>query len=79
MGKPVIGANLGAIPETVIHNYSGVLFAAGNVEELSERISTLYNDKKEISRLGNNAKAHAEDLFSPQKHFEELKKLIPGL
>ena len=79
MRKPVIGANIGAIPETVIHNYSGVLFEAGNVEDLSERIRTLYNDKNEIVRLGNNAKAHAEDLFSPQKHFEGLKKLITGL
>lgn len=79
MGKPVIGANLGAIPETVIHNYSGILFEAGNVEELSKRIRILYNDKNEISRLGTNAKAHAENLFCPKKHFQELKKLIPNL
>lgn len=79
MGKPVIGANIGAIPETVIHNYSGILFEAGNAEELSKRIRMLYNDENEISRLGSNAKAHAEALFSPQKHFDGLKALITNL
>lgn len=79
MGKPVIGANIGAIPESVIHNYSGILFEAGNVQELSLKIKELYNKQDEILRLGNNAKTHAEKLFSPQKHFKELKRLVPNL
>lgn len=79
MGKPVIGANIGAIPESVIHEYSGILFEAGNVQELSLKIKELYNNEDEILRLGNNAKTHAEQLFNPQKHFKELKRLVPNL
>ncbi len=79
MGKPVIGANIGAIPESVIHDYSGILFEAANVQELSLKIKELYNNEAEILRLGNNAKTHAEQLFNPQKHFNELKRLVPNL
>ncbi|WP_162238719.1 glycosyltransferase [Pedobacter sp. Leaf194] len=79
LGKPVIGSNLGAIPETVVDSETGLLFSAGNEDELSKKIEVLYNDETLIDKLGANAKKHAGDLFDPQKHFEGLKKIIPAL
>lgn len=79
MEKPVIGANIGAIPETVLHEQTGMLFEAGNAGELAQRIANLYEDVEKIKKLGIQAKAHAENLFCPQKHFEGLKELVPEL
>jgi len=79
LGKPVIGAAIGAIPETVIDGYSGFLFEPGNVETLAGKIKALYEDEKLIAEMGENARCHATALFNPQKHFEGLQQLIPSL
>ena len=79
LGKPVIGSNIGAIPETVIDNKTGLLFEAGNELELANKINKLFNDDTLIAKLAANAKEHAENLFNPQSHFEGLKKIIPAL
>ncbi|RNL56921.1 glycosyltransferase family 4 protein [Pedobacter jejuensis] len=78
-GKPVIGADIGAIPETVINDETGLLFKVGNDIDLAAKISLLYNNEPLINKLGENAKKHAGNLFNPRKHFEGLKKLIPAL
>jgi glycosyltransferase involved in cell wall biosynthesis len=79
IGKPVIGANIGAIPETVIDGITGHLFEPKNDSELAEKISLLYHNEALINKLGSNAKIHASKLFNPQKHFEGLKAIIPEL
>ena len=79
LGKPVIGSAIGAIPEMVINNQTGLLFEPGNADQLSELIENLYAAKSEITRMGKNAQLHISNLINNEKHFEGLKKLIPGL
>ncbi|MFC3561650.1 glycosyltransferase family 4 protein [Pedobacter jamesrossensis] len=79
LGKPVIGSNIGAIPETVIDNQTGLLFNPGDETELANKINKLFNDDALIAKLAGNARIHADNLFNPQKHFEGLKKIIPAL
>lgn len=78
MGKPVIGANIGAIPEMVIPGQTGLLFEPGNGTELSEKIRSLYNGN-ELEFLGDNAKKHIGTIIDPERHFEALKRIIPEL
>jgi glycosyltransferase involved in cell wall biosynthesis len=79
LGKPVIGSNIGAIPEMVIDGETGILFAPGNAPELSEKIRALFNDQEAISSMGKKAKEHIHQLISTEKHFNGLQKLIPSL
>ena len=65
MGKPVIGSRIGAIPETVIHEQTGLLFDAGNAGMLAQYIQSLYNSTDQIVRLGNNAREHVLKLTNP--------------
>ena len=78
MGKPVVGADIGAIPESVIHGKTGLLFQPGNASDLSEKIQTLYNSDQ-LSLLGENAFHHIKSLSDRAKHIAVLKELIPGL
>ena len=79
MKKPVIGANIGAIPETVINNETGLLFTVGNSEMLAQQIKKLYNDKELIRFLGDNAELHIKELTNPDKYYQNLQTLIPTL
>jgi glycosyltransferase involved in cell wall biosynthesis len=45
-GTPVIGANLGGIPELIDSQKNGELFESGNADDLTEKIETLWKDTK---------------------------------
>lgn len=59
--KPVISTKVGAIPEVVIHNQTGLLIEAKNIYQLSEAIIFLLQNPKQKERLGNNAYLFAMD------------------
>ena len=79
LGKAVIGASIGAIPEMVINNYTGLLFEPGNITQLVDAIQLLYNNKQLIAEMGINADRHITTLINNQSHFQALQKLIPSL
>jgi glycosyltransferase involved in cell wall biosynthesis len=79
LGRPVIGSRIGAIPEMVIDDETGLLFEPGNDVQLAGLIKLLYADADKITRMGKNAQLHINQLINTQKHFEGLQKLIPGL
>ncbi|GAA4096930.1 glycosyltransferase family 4 protein [Mucilaginibacter panaciglaebae] len=79
LGKPVIGSAIGAIPEMVIHNSTGLLFEPGDYKQLATLIEELYNNALQIEKMGKNAQLHINTLIDTEKHFEGLQKLIPGL
>lgn len=79
LGKPVIGSAIGAIPEMVLDNETGLLFKPGDYIQLAQLITTLYNQPDMITQLGINAQQHINKLINTEKHFEGLQKLIPAL
>lgn len=74
-GKPVVGSNLGGIPELVIPQNTGFLYESGSVEELTNRIEKLWQDKKTIRDLGIKARDRIEKEFSIEKHVESLLEI----
>lgn len=45
-GTPVLGADIGGIPELVKDGINGELFESGNIEELKKKILKLWNDEE---------------------------------
>lgn len=79
LGKPVIGAAIGGIPEMVIDNYTGLLFEPGNVEQLTQKVKWLYENEALAMQMGKNALEHINNLINNETHFKSLQKLIPSL
>lgn len=48
-GTPVIGADIGGIPEVIQRGQTGVLFESGNQEELTKLVAELWDDKECLS------------------------------
>ena len=48
-GTPVLGADIGGIPELIRVGETGKLFESGNSEELKHRIQSLYNDQAKLA------------------------------
>ncbi|BDX39589.1 glycosyl transferase [Tenuifilaceae bacterium CYCD] len=76
LGKPVIGANIGGIPELVINGKTGFLFQSKSKEDLNEKILTALNvSEKEYNELSENALNFAHNNFNSMNSYQELMKI----
>lgn len=71
LGKPVIASQLGAFPELVEDQKTGLLFKAGNYRDLAQKIKYLLEHKEKIEDFGKLARKKAEK-YAPEKHYQEL-------
>ncbi|MBE5958156.1 MAG: glycosyltransferase [Lachnospiraceae bacterium] len=55
-GTPVLGADIGGIPELIQKGKTGELFESGNVEDIQLKILMLWNDKKKNNEFVENCK-----------------------
>lgn len=53
-GTPVLGADIGGIPELIDENVTGELFESGNGEELTQKIEKLWNDTELTGKYSQN-------------------------
>lgn len=61
LGTPVIGANIGGIPELIKEGINGDLFESGSVQSLKKAIISLWNDQERIDSYGNKCKELSYD------------------
>ncbi len=62
---PVVGSEVGGIPEIVSHEYNGLLFDANSPDGLTQALDKIASDQDFRQRMADNAKATAAR-FSPQ-------------
>lgn len=72
IGRPVIGANIGGIPEIVIHNKTGLLHSAANCNELSNNIKAYITNPNLIINHANEAHIHVEKFFNSKNYTEKM-------
>jgi glycosyltransferase involved in cell wall biosynthesis len=72
LGKPVIGADIGGIPDLVDNEYTGILFERGNVEDLAEKINCLLSNKNSVVEMGKNARKKIEEEYNENEHYRGL-------
>lgn len=71
LGKPVIASQLGGLPEVVRDGETGLLFAAGDEEQLAADIKELM-DVEKARRFGLAGRKLAETDYAPEKHLERV-------
>ena len=72
-GTPVIGANIGGIPELIQVGKTGELFESGNVVELKKCILNLWNNRELSVEYGHNCKKIVFDNL--EKYCEKLLEI----
>lgn len=79
-GKPVIGADMGGIPEMAIPDKTGWIFESGNAEDLASVLkkATEISDE-EYNFLAKNACEISEERYNCAKHINELEKVYRKL
>ena len=76
MGIPVLAARTGGIPEAVQEGLTGVLFRAGDLEDLRSKLSSLLRSKEKRDRLAEAGPAWVKDHFNWSNSLLRLTKLM---
>jgi glycosyltransferase involved in cell wall biosynthesis len=72
MGKPVIGSNIGGIPELISDGVDGLLFETGNSDHLAEKINWMIDHPKSCSDMGITARRKIEQFYNPEIHYQAV-------
>lgn len=75
IGKPVIGANIGGIPELVKDNENGFIYKYDDVNELAEKMKVLFEDDKLVKKFSKQAKEIAKEKYSKENYYKKIMKI----
>ncbi len=74
-GMAVIASDSGGSPEAIVDGQSGLLYHAGAVELLAEKIDRLESERAMASRLGDSAKIRVRDQLSMEPMIREIVRI----
>lgn len=72
-GRPVIGADIGGIPELINNTVDGRLFPPGDAEALREALMWMQTHRGEVVEMGRQGREKIEEQFSPECHYEQVR------
>lgn len=75
-GTPVLGANIGGIPELIEVGVNGELFESGNKEDLKEKVQAMWADKEKVTQYSQNCKNISFDTI--EEYCEKLMGIYEG-
>lgn len=78
MGKPVVGADIGGIPEQITPQ-CGLLFEPGNAHDLALKMERLLDDSELREEMGHAALRRMQTTYSPETHCTRLLETFAGL
>lgn len=74
-GKPVIGANIGGIPELVKDNENGLIYKYDDVDALAEKMKKLFEDDKLVKKFSEQAKEIAKEQYSKENYYKKIMRI----
>jgi len=79
LGKPVVGSDLGGIPELVIDGVTGHLFRSGDAESLASAVENTVGDESKRLGMGEGARKMMSSDYSPESHYEKIAGIYEDL
>lgn len=74
LGTPVLGSRIGGIPELIDDGMSGMSFESGNVEDLKDKIQTMWESKFDYERIAKNS----VERYSSETYYKKLMEIYKG-
>ncbi len=74
-GKPVIGSDIGGIPEQIDHDKTGILVPPGDPDALANAILQLASDPAKRESLGSAARSRISESWVPETQGRLLAEL----
>lgn len=78
-GTPVVTTPIGAIPETIDDGIEGFLVPEDDIDALTERLTTLLQDREVRRTMGDAARSRYERQFTAQHFARGLERVWEGI
>ena len=75
-GTPVLGADIGGIPELIQPGKTGELCESGNAQELKEKIFSMWNDEKRMSEYSQNCNKFS--FMTQDEYYKKIMEVYTG-
>lgn len=79
MGKPVIGAKIGGIPELIEDMENGLLYDYNDIKGLTEKINILFKDDSLLHNMESKLKKQAKEKYSKEQYYNSIIKIYQNL
>ncbi len=79
IGKAIIGADIGGIPELVKDNENGLIYRYDDIDALADKMNKLYDDEKIVEKYAKDAKSKAKVEYSPECYYEKIINIYTQL
>lgn len=79
LARPVLGSNIGGIPELIKEGETGLLFEPANSRDLAGKIKWAYENQNQVAAMGRRARQWAEEEFRPEEHYKKIMEVYQGL
>lgn len=79
MKTPVVGTNVGGVPEEVINGETGFIVPVKNPHATAEAVINLLRNPKKINLMGQKAKERVDEIFSLERCVERHKKVYESV
>ena len=71
IGTPVLGANIGGIPELIEASKNGLLFKPGDISDLKNKIQEMFQTSFDYNQISKEA----QERFSADNYYKEIIKI----
>ena len=71
LGTPVLGANIGGIPELIETGKTGMLFESRNPDDLKSKIEQMFSMKFDYKKIAEDAQKR----YSEENYYDEITKI----
>ncbi len=75
-GVPVVGSDLGGIPEIISHKQTGMLATPGNSQSIADQLIYLYNNRDQAREMVLAAREKVETRFSLERMIEDFYQVL---
>ncbi|NCN25245.1 glycosyltransferase family 1 protein [Candidatus Falkowbacteria bacterium CG10_big_fil_rev_8_21_14_0_10_37_14] len=79
LGKLVIAADIGGIPEVISNGHSGLLFKANSVDDLATKLDWCAHNPGQVEDFAREARRYVETNFSQSKHIAKILAIYKDL
>lgn len=76
---PVVGADVGAIPEFIEENRTGVLFRANDADDLRAVLKRCLADRDRLAQMGQTARQRVIAEHSPERYVQGLESILESV
>lgn len=76
--RPVLASRVGGIPEVVQNGKNGFLIPSADIDEWTKAICTIYNEKRELSLIVEQAYKDACDRYNFDKYYKLITEVYLG-